>query len=221
MVLVSRPGSRPVTLVTIALAKGEALAVNLVEFVFGAARSLDRWSHRAIVYGDRELAYGELFSMVKRFAGAIRSRGVGVGERVAIVARDCPEFVVAFLGTAAAGSISVPVSTMLTSAELEYVLAHCGAKAVVLTSDQVGKLADIRAGLPELETVLLVDGDAEGAESFGESISGAKDVGIEPVDDDALAFILYTSGSTGRPKGAMHRHRNLAHTVEGYCRHVL
>jgi acyl-CoA synthetase (AMP-forming)/AMP-acid ligase II len=75
--------------------------VNLADFVFDAARRLDRWSHPAVVCGDRRLTYADLLSSVRRFAGALRGLGVGRGDRVAIVARDCPEFVVAFLGTAA------------------------------------------------------------------------------------------------------------------------
>jgi 4-hydroxybenzoate-CoA ligase len=195
--------------------------VNLADFVFDAARRLDRWSHPAVVCGDRRLTYADLLSSVRRFAGALRGLGVGRGDRVAIVARDCPEFVVAFLGTAAAGAVSVPTSTMLSPAELEYVLAHCGARAAVFTSDQAEKLRGIRASLPGLEAVLLVDGDMDGAVRFAEALGGATEAEIEPVDGDAPALILYTSGSTGRPKGAMHVHRSLPATVEGYCRHVL
>ena len=52
-----------------------------------------------------------------------------------------------FLGVIAAGAVAVPASTMLTAAELQYVLDHCGARAVVLSSDQIGKLRSVRSGL--------------------------------------------------------------------------
>lgn len=194
-------------------------AVNLVESVFAAAGRLDRWSRPALVCDARPVTYAELLSMARRFGGALRALDVGGGERVAIVARDGPEFVAAFLGSAAVGAVAVPLSTMLSATELEYVLGHCGAKAVVVTADQEAKLDGVRASLRELKAVIRVDG--EGEEDFRETLERAPEAEIQPVEGDALAFILYTSGSTGRHKGAMHRHGDIAYTVETYARHVL
>jgi 4-hydroxybenzoate-CoA ligase len=196
------------------------MLMNLVDYVFSAAHRDDRWAHPALVCDDAEVSYADLHSSVRRFASGLRRLGVAPGERVAVVARDCPEFVVAFLGTAAAGSIAVPVSTMATEAELEYVLGHCGATAAVVTSEQLEKLRAARRSLPALARVLLVDGEPGANElAFGAALGTEAE--IAPVDDDALALILYTSGSTGRPKGATHRHANLPATVEGYGRRVL
>src|SRR5437763_15746156 len=116
---------------------------------------------------------------------------------------------------------------MLSASELEYVLGHCGARAAVVTPEQLDKLRGVRKSLPQLETVLLVGdapntGDAgEDALSFDEVIEGADEAEVESLGDDTTAFILYTSGSTGRPKGATHTHRNLPVTVETYGRQVL
>ncbi|HEV3469656.1 MAG TPA: benzoate-CoA ligase family protein [Pyrinomonadaceae bacterium] len=195
--------------------------MNLVEYVFRAARNSDGWSRPAILYEDQRLTYEQLFRLVKKFAGALRAVGVGPGDAVAIAAADCPEFVISFLGAAAAGSVAVPVSTMASPAELEHILGHCGARAVVITPDQAGKLQSVRGNLRRLETVLLVGGEGEGARSFGDAVTGAPEAEVEPVGDEATAFILYTSGSTGRPKGAVHVHRNLPFTVEAFCRHLL
>jgi benzoate-CoA ligase len=195
--------------------------VNLVEYVFRAARNSDGWARPAILYEDQRLTYEELFRLVKKFAGAIRAKGFMRGDVVVIAAADCPEFVISFLGTIAAGSVAVPVSVMSSPAELEHILNHCGARAVVITSDQLDKLQSIRGNLHRLETVLLVDGESEGARSFGDVLACADELNVEPVGEDATAFILYTSGSTGRPKGAVHVHRNLPATVETFCRRVL
>ena len=201
--------------------------MNLVEYVFGAARELSRWSEDAILCEDRRLTYAQLLGAVRRFGGALRSLGVRRGERVAVVAADCPEFVASFLGAAAVGAVAVPLSTMLSASELEYVLGHCGARAAVVTPEQLDKLRGIRKNLPQLENVLLVGGPAnaggadDGVLSFDEVIEGADEAEVEPLGDDATAFILYTSGSTGRPKGATHTHRNLPVTVETYGRQVL
>ncbi|MDQ3919139.1 MAG: benzoate-CoA ligase family protein [Acidobacteriota bacterium] len=208
--------------------------MNLVGYVFGAARELNRWDEAAILCDERRLTYAQLLGSVKKFGGALRALGFGRGERVAVVAADCPEFVASFLGAAAVGAVAVPLSTMLSATELGYVLGHCGARAAVVTPEQLGKLREVRRSLPQLETVLLV-GDAPGAGgadervpsaderllSFDEVMEAADEAEVEPLGDDATAFILYTSGSTGRPKGATHLHRNLPVTVESYGKRVL
>src|SRR5205807_995220 len=107
----------------------KGVGVNLVEYVFGAARELNRWTEAAILYEDRRLTYAQLLRAVRKFGGALRTLGVARGKRVAVVAADGPEFVASFLGAAAVGAVAVPLSTMLPPDELEYVLNHCGAKA--------------------------------------------------------------------------------------------
>ncbi|HST52658.1 MAG TPA: benzoate-CoA ligase family protein [Pyrinomonadaceae bacterium] len=214
--------------------------MNLVEYVFSTTRASGVEARTAVACGGRQLSYSQLLVAVRRFGGALRSLGVRRGERVAIVSADCTEFVAAFLGTAAVGSVAVPASTLATPAELEYVLSHCGARAVVVTGDQLDKLRSIRGSLPRLETVLLVgsqeakagsgeaddgvlnfDEAASGVLGFDEAVGAACEAEIEDVDDETPAFILYTSGSTGRPKGATHVHRSLPYTVETYCKRVL
>jgi benzoate-CoA ligase family protein len=234
------PASRQRSSVSVLLSR-KVVGVNLVEYVFGAARELSRWDEAAILCDERQLTYAQLLGAVKKFGGALRALGVRRGERVAIVAADCPEFVASFLGAAAVGAVAVPLSTMLSATELGYVLGHCGARAAVVTPEQLGKLREVRKSLPQLETILLVGGvtgacDADerapsadaralsagdGVRSFDEAIEAADEAEVEPLGDDTTAFILYTSGSTGRPKGATHIHRNLPVTVESYCKRVL
>lgn len=195
--------------------------MNLVDYLFAAARERDRWSHPAVVCGEREITYRELLSEVRRFAGALGRLGVAEGDRVALVSCDCPEMVAAMLGTAAAGAVAVPVSTMATPGELSYVLGHCGAKVAVVSPDQLAKLESVRAGLPALGTVLLAGGEDERATPFAAAVGEADEAPVAAVGDDHVALVLYTSGSTGRPKGAMHRHAALPATVEGWGKRVL
>ncbi|MGB9177634.1 MAG: benzoate-CoA ligase family protein [Pyrinomonadaceae bacterium] len=195
--------------------------MNLVEYIFQAADKLNRWSETAILCGDEQTTYKQLFRRVKKFGRLLETLGVGRGERVAIAACDCPEFIISFLGAAAVGAVAVPVSTMMTANELSYVLKHCGAKVLILTSDQIEKVQSIRSDLDTLENILLVNGEAEGILSFDEMLARVEEAEILDVSDDTLAFILYTSGSTGQPKGATHIHRNLPFTVETFCKQVL
>src|SRR2546421_9896725 len=104
--------------------------MNLVESIFAATRRLERWTHPAIVCDGQALSYAELLSSARRFGGVLRASGIVAGDRIALVARDGPELVAAFLGSAAVLAVPVPLSTLLSAKELEYVLAHCGAQAV-------------------------------------------------------------------------------------------
>ena len=195
--------------------------MNLVTYLFQAAEKLGRWQQAAILCGERALSYEQLFRLVKKCGGALKSLGIGRGDRVMIVAADSPEWFISFLGTIAVGAVAVPASAMSSAAELQYVLNHSGAKVIIISSDQIAKLQSVRGNLRQLENVLLIDGELEEMLSFDHRLNSASEVTIEDVSDDALAFILYTSGSTGQPKGAMHLHRNLPYTVETCCKRVL
>jgi benzoate-CoA ligase family protein len=195
--------------------------VNLVSSVFRAVETMNRWSEPAIVCDETTVSYAYLLSSVKKFGAMIRALGIEGGDRVAIVASDCPQWIVSFLGTVMVGAVSVPVSTMLTPLELKYVLNHSGAKALVTTSEQLEKLRAIRNELAQLESVLLIDGESDDTLNFELTSKSSPAAEIETVSDETLAFILYTSGSTGKPKGAMHVHRSLPYTVETCCKQIL
>ena len=205
--------------------------MNLVNFIFQAASRLDKWSHSAVLYGSSRHSYEELLTRVRQSAALIRQAGVFPGDRVAIVCCDCPDFICGFLGSIAARSIAVPISTMLSAGELEFILAHCGAKAILLSPDQIEKVTSIVSNLPDLKTAFVTGARAAtGSETarsiqtaidFHQAVSDSPPGEIEDARDDEVAFILYTSGSTGKPKGAMHLHRNLPYTVNTYCRHIL
>src|SRR2546423_9339546 len=129
-------------------------------------------SQTALLCGERRLTYAQLLNAVRKFGCALKSIGVDRGERVAIWSADCPEFVAAFLGTTAVGSVAAPASTLATPAELEYVLAHSGARAAVVTPEQLDKLRSVRSQLPRLEAVLLVGDAARGASSSNDADEG-------------------------------------------------
>lgn len=195
--------------------------MNLVEYIFQQVQAQERWAQPAILCGARTHSYRELWQQARQFAGLLHSLKVAAGERVAIIARDCPEWIATFLGTTARGAVAVPASTMLNEPDFAYVLNHCEARVLVLSREQLDKLQAVRRQLTHLRHCLLIDGGAEGFIDFRAVVNAAEAAQIAPVADDALAFLLYTSGSTGQPKGVMHRHSHLPYTVESFCKHVL
>jgi fatty-acyl-CoA synthase len=171
-----------------------------------------------VVDGDRRVTYRELGQRVYRLASALRARGIGKGDRVALLLRNSLEMLEAHFAVPQLGAIMVPINVRLSSAEIEYILEHSGARALLLDTELVGLVEPIRS-MPRLELIVDVElgprrGEAARAGAFGdveyESFlqEGKPDPFVYPVDDeDQTISINYTSGTTGRPKGVMVTHR--------------
>jgi acyl-CoA synthetase (AMP-forming)/AMP-acid ligase II len=162
----------------------------------------------AIIFAGRTLTFAELEQRVNRLAGGLATRGVGAGDRVAILMVNRPEFVECFLAAHTLGAAAVPINFRLKPDEVAYQLAHSGARAIIadaeLTDAAAGAPVPVRivAGArfppPEWDTydALLAAGQADAPAGPGP-------------DDEDLSFLMYTSGTTGRPKAAMLSHQNL------------
>src|SRR5207245_479340 len=107
-----------------------------------------------IVYENQKISYSNLHKLTSHCTRMIRDLAKR-GERVAIIARDCPEFIISFLATVAAGAVAVPISTMLNAAELKFILDDCKPRVLICTSDQIKKLQLIRKNLSKYAHVLL------------------------------------------------------------------
>ena len=164
-----------------------------------------------IVFKGREFSYGEIDERSRLFAAGLQSEGVSAGSRIAVKLKNCPEFVVAWLGAAIAGCILVPINPQYKSAETSQILEHCK-PMVYVTSSQLEDRVSERAGL----TTLLVDGQNSAFEEFGAQSGGeSKAAGVKP--DDPLV-IIYTSGTTGSPKGVVQSHRTYCLTGMAFPR---
>jgi long-chain acyl-CoA synthetase len=163
--------------------------------------------------GSRVLrTYGETAGRVARLAGALRGFGLEPGERVAIVARNSPDYVEILYAVWHAGLAAVPANAKLHGAELGYILEQSGAR-VCFASD--GLDGEIAAHAPATLERLLVIGGTEYMRLFA-----ADPVAVAERKGDDLAWLFYTSGTTGRPKGAMLTHRVLAAATHAYLSEV-
>jgi long-chain acyl-CoA synthetase len=175
--------------------------------------NLALWLHRAgLSHGDRPALglgtrvirrYGEVAGRAARLAAALRERfGLAPGERVAIAAKNCPDYVELMFGIWHAGLAAVPANAKLHGRELGYILQHSGAR-VCFASD--GLDAEIAPHAPPtLERLIVLD-----SRDY-EALFTADPIAPWPCNGDDLAWLFYTSGTTGRPKGAMLTHRVLA-----------
>ncbi len=164
----------------------------------------------------REFRFDEISALSNRMANVLVGRGVRRGDRVAILLPQRHETAIAHVAAWKAGMISVPLFTLFGEEALEFRLQDSGAKALVTDREQLPKLAKLRDRLPELQTVLCVDGEAEGALDLHASLAQASDR-FAPLDTGAEdpALIIYTSGTTGQPKGALHAQRVLLGHLPG------
>jgi len=184
-------------------------------------RSARVWPDKvAVVYGRRRLTYSELAAEAQRVARALQASGVEPGDRVAYLMPNLPEMLIAHFAVPLAGGVLVAVNTRLTAEEIAYILAHSGAKIVVVDAALLPAAATAAGGV-EAVAQLVVTQDAELAPA-GTDLSGDPRLvsypgflargGQEPLlwsvpDELAPIAINYTSGTTGRPRGVIYTHR--------------
>ncbi|QCI64375.1 AMP-binding protein [Phreatobacter stygius] len=180
----------------------------LVHHLIGAgpAGAADRV---ALIDGIRSMSYGALRAQVEHGAGVLRQLGLGRGDRVAIVLPKSIEECWAIFATSRAGGVFVPVNSLLQAAQIQHIVADCGAR-IVLTNQALAPR--LREALADLDGPSLYLVDAPLWTPKPDQAAAAGMVPPPPRDQaigEDLAAILYTSGSTGRPKGVMLSHRNL------------
>ncbi|MFN3575295.1 MAG: class I adenylate-forming enzyme family protein [Phenylobacterium sp.] len=174
-----------------------------------------------LVYEDERVSFEAFYRAVSALAREFASKGVKKGDRVAIVMRNLPEWVVSFYAGAALGAIVTPLNAWWTGPELEYGLTDSGTKVLVVDAERYERLTEHLPNCPDLVHVYVSresDEIAHPEVSCLENIIGGPNdwaklpdqplpaVEIAP-DDDATIF--YTSGTTGKPKGALATNRGV------------
>ena len=173
--------------------------------------------------------YAETRKQVHRFAAGLLSLGVKKGDRISLIAEGRNLWVIAELGILYAGAINVPISVKINEpTELKFRLAHSGCRMVVVSGNQAHKVEAIKRDLPDLETIVLLDGEAREPEELAvDDLLARGDVWLtehrsefeavwKSVKEDDPATISYTSGTTADPKGIILTHRNYtANTEQG------
>jgi len=161
--------------------------------------------------------YRRFRELTEQARGGLASLGIGAGERVGMIANNRPEWAIAAYATYGRRGAFVPMYQSQPADEWSYILADCGAKVVVVANDAVkNALLKEKASMPELETVVVIDGTAsEGAITWKELLSRGTTTpaSIEHPEPSEIAGYIYTSGTTGKPKGVLLTHSNFACNV--------
>jgi fatty-acyl-CoA synthase len=170
----------------------------------------------AVICGDQMVTYAVLANGAGRIAAALRSHGIGRGERVGILVNNRPEWLEAAFGAAALGAVAVPFSTWSKPDELAFLLADSEVVALIAVERFAGQdfaaaLALLVPQCPLLRLVVMLAGELQpgwiGYDEFRASASPlgplAPGEGASAADD---ALVLYTSGSSARPKAVRLQH---------------
>jgi acyl-CoA synthetase (AMP-forming)/AMP-acid ligase II len=165
------------------------------------------------VYLQERYTFGETYQHSAELAAALQQRfGVGKGDRVAILSRNNPQWMMAFIAAIGMGAVAVPMNSWWTTEELDYGFEDSGAKVVFADRPRAELLAPIAAkhGL----RIIAID-DCSGLAVASTPLADLlRDFAGEAMPEvqmqpDNHATIMYTSGSTGHPKGALSSHRGI------------
>ena len=166
--------------------------------------------------GVRDWSYGALARASRRLANGLAARGVGRGDRVALLLPQSPEALLTHLAAYRLGAIVVPLFTLFGEDGLRFRLADSGAAALVTDAANLPKIVGIRDALPDLRTVLSIDGPGPDVLDFDATLAAASEThDTADTGPDDPSFLSYTSGTTGPPKGALHGQRVLIGHVPG------
>jgi benzoate-CoA ligase family protein len=201
-------------------------AVDLIE------RNLreGRGDREAVREQGRSTSYAQLCERMNRAGNALAALGLALEQRVLLCLLDTVDFPAAFWGAIKIGAVPVPVNTLLTSKDYDFMLRDSRARILVASGALLEKLIPVLGNQPFLRVLVVSDAPAGSLPalpglavlSFAELCAQAPPARqAAPTTPDDVAFWLYSSGSTGTPKGAVHLHRDLVATAELYGKGLL
>jgi fatty-acyl-CoA synthase len=148
-----------------------------------------------------------------KLANALLGLGLEKGDRVALLAYNRVEWMEMYIALAKAGIVAVPINFRLVTPEIQYIVEHCHAKAIIAQDELAPQVEPLRGKLSIADKAWICIGDEPPAgwaayEALVER-SAAREPGIEVKPTDTWA-LMYTSGTTGKPKGAIRNHEGMA-----------
>ncbi|QEW01207.1 long-chain fatty acid--CoA ligase [Microbacterium caowuchunii] len=193
---------------------GEGFATLSVANILGetARRHPDR---PALHFAGHTIPYGVLWDQTCRYAGALRARGIGRGDRVAMLVPNVPDFARVYYAALSLGAIVVPVHLLFKADEIAYVLRDSGADVLVVAAPLLAEAvpAAASAGVPLVTVLLPEDAGVDLPRLEAEAAVAEPLPRHTPVRPTDAATILYTSGTTGTPKGAVGSHLSIVEQV--------
>ena len=171
------------------------------------------------------ITWGELRARVDDLAGGLAKLGLQRGETIALMLSNCPEFHLCDLAAMMLGAAPFSIYNTYAPNQIEFVVADADSRILICEQQYLPQVLEARKELPNLEHVIVVDGDRsetgqpEGTIALSE-VEGSNpdfdvDASVAEILPTDVLTLIYTSGTTGPPKGVQLIHRNLLAAVEG------
>lgn len=172
-------------------------------------RNAKIFKNRTAIQSESErVTFGELFDQVNVVAGWLNSKGVRKGDRIAVLAKNYPQFFPLMGGIAAAGAIMVPINFRLSADEIAYNLTNTEPVMIVVDPDFEKMISDLRPLCPFLREFVTFGTSGGTYIPFDSLLKGQPTPGVALSGDDPF-IIMHTAAVQGKPRGAVISHTNL------------
>jgi 4-hydroxybenzoate-CoA ligase/benzoate-CoA ligase len=197
---------------------------NAVDFIQRNIQA-GRGDKIAVIDDDGSYSYADVAERINRTGNALKALGIEAEQRVLMCMLDSVDFIATFFGAMKIGAVAIPVNTLLTADDYDYMMGDSRAKALVVSTALWDKFEG-KVGNQEKLSQIIQSGPGAGDDYGTYNLSDLQQssesdlIAANTTADDA-AFWLYSSGSTGRPKGVVHLHSHMAQTAALYGEGVL
>lgn len=165
---------------------------------------------------NEQVSFADFNNRVNQVAQGLRAFGVKHGDKVALLLKNCPEFLYAFCACNKLGAVVVPINPQLKGEEVKYILDNSESFALIASAEFAPMVPTIGTQLGAVRYVGATPTDENAFDTFWSMPETAPAAQVAP---DDIASIIYTSGTTGKPKGVLLSHANydfdVWSTIEG------
>jgi len=158
---------------------------------------------------DRDISYDRLEEITNSLACGFKTLGLKKNDRVALLHPNHSDVILTYIAIAKAGGATVPINTLYSPSEIEYIINDSGASILVTTAQHHAQIEGIIPNLNTLKHVLIKSDTQTIEDALKKYVGPLKTAELEHLDPENTAIIFYTSGTTGKPKGVMISHKNL------------
>lgn len=202
-------------------------AVNILEHNLA-----ERADKVALLSASRELTFRQVSNEANQVGNALKKLDVRMGESVAILAPDLPEWVTAFFGIMKIGAIAVGMNTLLKPHEHAYILRDSRARVLIVHASLLPGIESIRSDLEFVRHIVVIGGPSTASSTRSARSESAQDgragdlafdewiknesteLTAAPTQRDDFCSLNYSSGTTGEPKGILHAHKDYPLTAQ-------
>jgi acyl-CoA synthetase (AMP-forming)/AMP-acid ligase II len=196
-------------------AQGRAIVENLPPTLPGLFRTFagTNGEAEAVVAGDERLTFADLDRISERVAHGLASRGIGKGDRVAIAMRNCPSWIVVYMGILKAGGVATLLNGWWEEKEMEHAIRLTEPRLIIADAARGKRIAATCAD----SDILMVAVELPVEQALAELLRADEDTALPEIGPEDDATILFTSGSTGDSKGALSTHRAVTTATYAYA----